>query len=139
MLESAISTYRYFFPRPHVVPKYQTGKTLEERKSESEACRKKYPGYVPVVIETSEAKSNTNLPLLPRGKNKFLVPANLDFGAFQYTIRKRLKLPSDTTLFFYTCDNIMLHPGVTMFNLDEEKTDSDGYLYVIISLENDLG
>jgi len=75
---------------------------LEKRKSEAERIRAKYPDRVPVICE--KADKSGDMPDID--KKKYLVPADLTVGQFQYVIRKRIKLAPEKALFVFCANTI---------------------------------
>jgi len=74
---------------------------LDKRKSEAERIRAKYPDRVPVICEKAP---RSDIPDID--KKKYLVPADLTVGQFQYVIRKRIKLPPEKALFVFCANTI---------------------------------
>merc|ERR1712045_363034 len=75
--------------------------TVDKRKSEAERIRAKYPDRVPVICEKSV---RSDIPDID--KKKYLVPADLTVGQFQYVIRKRIKLAPEKALFVFCANSI---------------------------------
>jgi GABA(A) receptor-associated protein len=99
--------------------------SFNERLDESSRIRKKYPDRIPIICEKASGKSN--IPTID--KNKYLVPSDLTVGQFIYVIRKRVKLPAESSLFLFISGTI---PSASMLMnaLYECMKDSDGFLYV---------
>jgi len=79
-------------------------KTFNERLKESQKVFSLYPNRLPIVIDKKE---HSRAPTID--KHKFLVPKDLNFGQFQYIIRKRLALDSRQSLFMFA-NNTMVMP-----------------------------
>jgi hypothetical protein len=73
----------------------------EKRKAEAERIRAKYPDRVPVICEKAD---RSDIPDID--KKKYLVPADLTVGQFQYVIRKRIKLAPEKALFVFCANTI---------------------------------
>ena len=81
----------------------------DKRKSEAERIRIKYPDRVPVICEKAD---RSDIPDID--KKKYLVPADLTVGQFQYVIRKRIKLAPEKALFVF-CSNHIPPTGTFLF------------------------
>ncbi len=69
---------------------------IEQRKSEAEKIRTKYPDRIPVVVERVP---NSQIPEID--KRKFLVPNDISVAQFMWIIRKRIQLPSEKAIFLF--------------------------------------
>jgi len=116
------------FPRLHFFTCY-----AEKRKAEAERIRAKYPDRVPVICEKAD---RSDIPDID--KKKYLVPADLTVGQFQYVIRKRIKLAPEKALFVF-CANTIPPTASLMSTVYEEQKDEDGFLYVQYSGESTFG
>ena len=54
----------------------------------------KHPGRIPVIITKKVCDTLNDLD-----KNKYLIPKDMVFWQFLYTLRKRLQLPANKALF----------------------------------------
>lgn len=70
--------------------RFKAEHTFEQRRTESERVRAKYPDRIPVICEKIEKSKVEDID-----KKKYLVPSDLTCGQFVYVIRKRLKLPAE--------------------------------------------
>jgi GABA(A) receptor-associated protein len=113
---------------------FQKRFTFEERKSEAERIRLKYPDRVPVIVERDI--NEKSLPALD--KKKYLVPQELTVSQFLYVIRKRLKLPPETALFMFA-DKHTVNLNDTMEKIYTCHHASDMFIYLIIKGENTFG
>merc|ERR1719178_115862 len=105
--------------------------SLEKRQSEAERIRAKYPDRVPVICERADRSGD--IPDID--KKKYLVPADLTVGQFQYVIRKRIKLEPSKALFIFV--NSSTPPTSSLMStVYEESRDEDGFLYVLYSGES---
>mmetsp|Transcript_16583 Transcript_16583/g.33064 ORF Transcript_16583/g.33064 Transcript_16583/m.33064 type:complete len:117 (-) Transcript_16583:1086-1436(-) len=107
---------------------------FEKRQSEASRIRSKYPDRVPVICERSP--TTTTLPDID--KKKYLVPADLTVGQFQYVIRKRIKLAPEKALFVFV-NGTTPPTSHLMSTVFEEARDEDGFLYVTYSGESTFG
>lgn len=107
---------------------------FESRKKESESILKRYPERIPIIVE----KSDNCLDLMDLDKNKFLAPRDLNFGQFQFSIRKRMKLPPEKALFFFT-NNTIIQNTENISVCYEHHKHEDGFMYVVYSSENTFG
>ena len=117
------------------VTSYKFNKTFNERKTESERIRAKYPDRIPIICEKS-LKSDPSLANLD--KVKYLVPQDLTIGQFMYVIRKRLKLDSSEALYLFANGHIMTCSNIMNVAYDNYK-DVDGFLYLKYSKETTFG
>jgi GABA(A) receptor-associated protein len=108
-------------------------KTFEERKSECDIIRKKYPNRIPIIVIKN---SKSDIPDID--KNKFLVPNDLSIAQFLFTIRKRIKLRPEQSLFLFV-KNTLPRSDILLQQLYKEMQDEDGFLYITYSGENTFG
>ncbi len=112
---------------------YKKEHDLQTRKQESQKIRTKYPDRVPIIVERDNKSDIVEID-----KKKYLVPADLTMGQFQYVIRKRINLEPTKALFVFI--NNTLPPTSSMIGqIYEEKADEDGFLYINYSSENTFG
>lgn len=107
---------------------------LESRKKESESILGKYPDRVPIIVE----KSENCFDLMDLDKNKFLAPKDINFGQFQFSIRKRMNLSPEKALFFFT-NNIIIQNTENISVCYEQHKQEDGFMYVVYTSENTFG
>lgn len=113
---------------------YKSMYSFEERKNEAtKILNKSYPKKVPVIIEVS--KKSIKLLL---DKKKYLVPSEITVGQFMYIIRKRIKLNSETALFFFVNNTIPM-TSMLMSELYDRYKDDDLFLTITISSESTFG
>ena len=103
---------------------------LEERIKISQKIMLKYPQRIPIIVD---CKKEINL-----GKNKYIVPNNLTVGEFLYILKKRININHEQSVFLL-CNNQLTINTELILNLYERQQDYDGFLYIIISLENTFG
>lgn len=105
---------------------------FEERKRESGRVLVKYPQKIPIIVETGDAKAP------PIDKEKYLVPAEMTLGQFQFVVRKRLSLKPEQALFLFINDT-MQPTGELISNIYKKYKDEDNFLYVKYCMENTFG
>ena len=103
---------------------------LEERKKSSESIIKKYPKSVPIIVD---CKSDIGLD-----KNKYIVLKTLTIDQFMYTLRKKIKIDSSKSIFLL-CNNTMISNNQMIINIYNKHHHLDGFLYIILTLENVFG
>lgn len=103
---------------------------FEERKKSSESIIKKYPKSLPIIVD---CKSNITL-----NKNKYIVLKTLTIDQFMYTLRKKIKIDSSQSIFLL-CNNTMISNNQMIINVYNKHHHPDGFLYVILTLENVFG
>ena len=102
----------------------------EERIKISQKIMLKYPNSVPIIVD---CKKEINLD-----KNKFIVPNDLTVGQFMYVLKKRIKINQEQSIFIL-CNNELIINTEVINNLFYRYKNNDGFLYIIISLENTFG
>ena len=113
--------------------KFKNEYSPEQRKSESERIREKYPDRVPVICEKSERSDVMDID-----KKKYLVPSDLTVGQFIYVIRKRLKLPPEQAIYLFV-DGSIPATSELMSGVYQDHVAEDGFLYMNYSGENVFG
>jgi GABA(A) receptor-associated protein len=86
-------------------------------------------------------KTNDTYKIITSGiidKNKFLVPSDLSIAQFLFTIRKRIKLRPEQSLFLFVKNSIP-RSDILLSQLYKEYKDEDGFLYITYSGENTFG
>ena len=111
------------------ITKFRTQKQ-EERIKISEKIKSKYPQRVPIIVD---CKEEINLD-----KNKYIVPNDLTVGQFIYILKKSIQINNEQTIFLL-CNNKLITATEIISNLYHKQKDSDGFLYIIICLENTFG
>jgi hypothetical protein len=101
---------------------------LDQRKSEADRIRERYPDRIPVICEKSKS---SKLPDIDKTKwvttlgfcqilnrstylfndFRYLVPNDLTAYHFNYIIRKRIKLPEKDSLYFFVNGRNLLKGG----------------------------
>jgi GABA(A) receptor-associated protein len=113
--------------------RFREENTLEQRKSEAEKIRNKYPERIPVVVERVPNSQITDID-----KRKFLVPNDISVAQFMWIIRKRIQLPSEKAIFLFVNKTIP-QSSSTMGQIYNNFKDEDGFLYIAYSGENTFG
>ena len=106
---------------------YKSFLNIEQRKSEAEKIRNKYPDRIPVVVERVP---NSQIPEID--KRKFLVPNDISVAQFMWIIRKRIQLPSEKAIFLFVNKTIP-QSSSTMGQIYTNFKDEDGFLYIAFS------
>ena len=114
---------------------FTTTYSFEQRLSESNRIRDKYPNRIPVICQRS-IHASRNCPQID--KKKYLIPHDLTMGQFIYVIRTRLKLSQNTALFIFI-NGVMPPISVLMSKLDSTYKNADGFVYMYYNLENTFG
>lgn len=113
--------------------RFREENNLEQRKTEAEKIRTKYPDRIPVVVERVP---NSQIPEID--KRKFLVPNDISVAQFMWIIRKRIQLPSEKAIFLFVNKTIP-QSSSTMGQIYTNFKDEDGFLYIAYSGENTFG
>jgi len=113
--------------------RFREENNLDQRKSEAEKIRSKYPDRIPVVVERVP---NSQIPEID--KRKFLVPNDISVAQFMWIIRKRIQLPSEKAIFLFVNKTIP-QSSSTMGQIYTNFKDEDGFLYIAYSGENTFG
>ncbi len=96
---------------------------------------KKYPEKIPVFI-TKLKDSRDNLPNI--SKNKFLVPRDLEFSQFIYTIRRYLRIRPETAIILFVNGQIP-RASATFMEIYHSFKSPDGLLKISYTSENTFG
>jgi GABA(A) receptor-associated protein len=108
---------------------------IQAKRKEADRVLTKYPDRVPIIVTRSTRCSDVALI----DKNKFLVPADLTVGQFQYVIRKRLTLTPDKALFLFIGGSIV-PTSETIGNVYSKYCDEKThFLYADYSSESVFG
>lgn len=113
--------------------------TFERRMKEGQLILDKYPGRVPIIIQSNDFTLD---------KEKFLVPDNHTMVQFVYFMRKRIHANSNEAIFMFvinysqdekTSQTLLPLTTSTMSTLYAENKHTDHFLYLLISKENTFG
>eukprot|EP00828_Plagiopyla_frontata_P048971 TRINITY_DN9581_c0_g1_i3.p1 TRINITY_DN9581_c0_g1~~TRINITY_DN9581_c0_g1_i3.p1 ORF type:complete len:116 (+),score=22.01 TRINITY_DN9581_c0_g1_i3:74-421(+) len=86
---------------------------------------KRQPLYIPLIIERHKS---SQLPILDR--YKYLVSGDLKLIELQQSIRKKLTLEKNQSLFFFINKNKLDKADSLLKDIYEKSKDSDGFLYI---------
>ena len=106
---------------------------LEKRIKESQSMYKRYPSRIPIIVYPIDDKQ----PKIE--KNKYLVPNDLTFCQFMYTIKKYLKTKENEAIFIFTHNNNLIPSNWLMSEVQDKYKKEDNYVYLFYSLENTFG
>jgi GABA(A) receptor-associated protein len=102
--------------------------SIETRLEKSNQIKLRYPFRIPVIIDRYQM-------ITPRiHKHKYLIPKDMTIAHLLFTIRPQLKINESQSLFLFHQDTLI----PTHTKLSELST-SDGFVYIIYSLENTFG
>jgi GABA(A) receptor-associated protein len=114
--------------------KFKKQHSLEKRKEESKRIKEKYDQRIPLIVLKDK---NSKLPDIDRFK--FLAPHDITLGQFMYVVRKRIKLETQETLYFFVNENVLVNSSQTMNSIYDSHQDEDGFLYLTYCSENVFG
>jgi GABA(A) receptor-associated protein len=112
--------------------KFHTEKTLDKRILYSTTLRNKHPTRVPVIIGKSK-KTDPDI-----SQFKYLIPVDINVGAFIVIIRKQIKIEAHKAIFVFI-DNSLVPMTKTFDEIYSEFKHNDGFLYINYTLENTFG
>jgi GABA(A) receptor-associated protein len=107
--------------------------STEERKSESDNIKLRFPSKRPVIIYSNDKNLDT-----PQ-KYKFLVPEDQTIALFQTVIRKNVNLTSEQALWIYVKDGTLPPATATIASAYDDYANEDGFLYICYMGENVFG
>ena len=107
--------------------------TLEQRTTESNKIKLKYPERVPIIVEQAKSSHTNNID-----KNKFLAPIDLTIGQFLTIVRKRIKLNESETIFLFVNNTLPCYSH-SLGSLYNTHKDADGFLYIQYTEESTFG
>ena len=113
---------------------YKKNHSVEERKTEAQRIRSKYPNRIPVIVEKGEKCILNDID-----KQKYLVPTDITLGQFIFIIRKKVKLGSEQGLYLFIGNNVLGSPSTLMKQIYENHKDKDDFLYITYHSENTFG
>lgn len=115
---------------------FQDNSKVQYTREEALRVRDKYPGRLPVIVNRSK---NAGIDVPHIDKHKFLVPADLTMGQFQYVIRKRLTLTPEKAIFLFVNDCVATTNSLVSTIYEECHDKETLFLYVTYSMENTFG
>jgi hypothetical protein len=101
-------------------------------KNQLQIISEKYPNQVPIIISKCQSSS-----LMSLEKRKYVVYRKVYISEFKYLIQKKIKLPPNQAMFFFT-DNFMIDNNMTIGDIFDKKN-VDGILYIQYTNENAFG
>lgn len=105
-------------------------------KDEAMRVLSKYPDRIPIIVNRSKS-AGSEVPYID--KHKFLVPADLTVGQFQYVIRKRLSLDPHKALFLFVNNSVPPTSTLVSTIYEENRDPETLFLFVTYSMENTFG
>jgi hypothetical protein len=95
----------------------------------------RFPSRAPIVLQ----RHDSCRPEIQLDKNRFVVPKDIQFMQFVAILRKRMKLTSAESLFFYTSTQRLVPQSQHIGELYENAKSADGILYITYTTENTFG
>tara|TARA_B100001094_G_C17784248_1_gene601199 strand:- start:198 stop:578 length:381 start_codon:yes stop_codon:yes gene_type:complete len=105
-------------------------KSLEERLQTSNTIKLKYNNRIPIIVDC-----DSSLTLF---KNKYIVPNDLTMAQFIYILKKKIKMTENQSIFII-CNNKLINSCDNIGYIYDKENSADGFLYLIVSLENVFG
>ena len=109
--------------------------SFDKRFSESHRILEKYPDKIPVICE--KGRVGDDIPDIDR--KKYLCPNDISIANFMFVIRKRIKLPSEKSIFLFVNDTNLVPTAALLSQVYEEHKDDDGFLYITYNGESTFG
>ncbi len=108
---------------------------FEKRLELCNRIKTQYPNRLPIITETLP---NTDINL---DRKKFLVPSDISMGGFLTELRKHTKLRSEEALYIFcgSKGGVLVPANQTICEIYEKYKDEDGFLYMLVALENTFG
>jgi len=106
--------------------------SLEERTIEAENIMKLYPDRLPVIIELHV---NNEFSL---ARKKYLVEKDMLLSSFAFTIRTRMHVPPESSLFFM-CNNSIPRFNDSMYTIHQQYKGRDNFLVIDVMKEHTFG
>lgn len=130
--------YKYFIskkPQPSKAGyEFQMLYTFDKRQAESKRMKSKYPDYIPVIIERSDASDVECLD-----KTKFLFKPDVTISNIIIMIRRKINLnDSESLILFINNINPPLNQD-TIASIHDKHADKDGFLYITYAKEKTFG
>lgn len=105
--------------------------TFEERKSENDQIRQKYPNVVPVILYIEKSEQNY--------RRKYLVPSDFTMAQLMFYFREKKTISSRDGLYVMINDSVIPQMSLTIGELDREHKSTDGFLYMSLFQESIFG
>jgi GABA(A) receptor-associated protein len=135
--ETARTAYGTILPPPKCSKaKFHDSYNIDVRRNMFKEINKKYPNYIPIIVEKSESSRLYDIP-----KRKFLVPTEMTIGSLIYRIRAQIEdLHAHEGLFIFTDDGRMPSPpSMTVKDLYKSYKSEDGFMYITYREESVFG
>ena len=113
---------------------YKDNHSFEERKTEAQRIRCKYPNRIPVIVNRGK-----DCKLDDIDKKKYLVPTDITLGQFIFIIRKKIKLSAEEGLYLFINNDVLGTPSTVMSEVYNNYKDEDDFLYITYHSENTFG
>jgi GABA(A) receptor-associated protein len=107
--------------------------TIDQRRTKSKDLMNKYPDRVPIIVEPSLGTKEFI------EKNRFLVPADLQFGKFMFEVRKYVDVSSPEQSCYVLVNEKLVPSNAMIGDIYQKNKDNDGFLYVVYCVENVFG
>jgi len=96
------------------------------------SIKKKFPNKIPIIID----RATNYTPIID--KNKYLVDFDTTISQLSFLIRKRINLSPDQALFMFV-NNSVLNGSSLIGDIYSDHKQSNGFLYIMYSIENTFG
>jgi GABA(A) receptor-associated protein len=110
---------------------------VDAKKKIADRMIKQYPDRRPVIVTPSSEKD----PVID--KQKYLCPAEMSLGKFQFELRKHIKLSSDEAIFLFIVTpektHVLVQTTHNMLQIYEKYKHVDDFLYLVYSKESTFG
>ena len=144
-IEGSDSFQNNVIPYRHKPTPFRQEFPFHKRSEEALYQLRKYPARVPIILEDD---TRGNRVRAPNAKRKFLVPHDMTFGGFMYSVRKRAKLEPQQALFMFinkespdgeTLNHFLPPISAQINTLYIQHRDKDHFLYLVVCTENTFG
>jgi hypothetical protein len=114
------------------VTRYKHSIALDKRISRSSEIAADMADKVPIVILPGAGIDKAKVM-------KFIMSQETSGAVLMYRVRLQLQLNQTQGLFTYLADGTPLLGEVTIGQLSEAKRDEDGFLYLVVATQEELG
>lgn len=104
---------------------------IEDRIRISNKIKSKYYNRIPIIIDSKKE--------IELDKNKFIVPMDFTIGEFIYILKIKKIITNAEQSLFLICNNKLVTNTELIRNLYNNEKNIDGFLYIIITIENTFG
>ena len=105
-------------------------KSLKDRIEISNLIKLKYKNRIPIIVDCDDK--------LILDKNKYIVPIDLSMTQFIYILKKKINIKENQAIFII-CNNKLINISDNIEYIYNREKSADGFLYLIVSLENVFG